>query len=817
HHNRQRAIEEDIYRQIQAAKANRGGGSGYEGRGKGRYRDNGGDNSPHRPNLYQQQQQQQQQQRFYPQPPPKQNSKGKNSKHQHWSHPDFKLPGHGQASSAGSSRGGNRSRAGPVQVMFNRATALSDPTMLQDNNDRNHDDDDDDDDDISDDLSDEEEYSSDDMLDRGVDLDDESDEEFLMQQFDWIEEDLQQQDGRTGPQSNSNRQQQTQPQTQQHESDLVQSDVIATTLIEQLPISAMQDPALTQTDDILQVTISQNTIIAPHSDIYQCSTITTTTTTTAAAASPASTVTTTTTETVAKTNTSNNNGVVINGEIIVDGDIDMGITECTAATATFSLASPEMVTEAPEKEPQLLWVMDTSSDAAIAAELQASLNAGYDLYRAPETEVILPVSSKKKKAHRSKRGGIKQREKQMSKQPATKNEEDGMLYFEKSDDEDNEEALVIADYLENTTDDPAQVESLIGALMSLHSGHGHSKDVGGLDPDSSDIEEPLSEDDSQDNDSLDSSDEDPVEDDYDFEQDYDDGFRKTRLGNAVTAAASGKNNSQKKKSRRADELLEEELKSLLPLWQSGAMVDGEGANSRFKPRARGYDVYYDSDETFNGSNQGHGKRKKGKKEPHGGSFDTLVDINRSIEEFVRDRNNDNLHLPPMPKALRRKVHLLCNYYNLRSQSIGSGKRRFPILIKTERTKIPTNPINLGKLQGQPDKELAKLSQQVQGFRGGNGKGKGKHGDWEQSEVSGNGKGGKGMNGRPSRGGGAAFAAPHGSVVGGSAAAISNDNVGHRMLAKMGWSPGVGLGASGEGITQPIEAVVRAKRRGLGHD
>lgn len=48
--------------------------------------------------------------------------------------------------------------------------------------------------------------------------------------------------------------------------------------------------------------------------------------------------------------------------------------------------------------------------------------------------------------------------------------------------------------------------------------------------------------------------------------------------------------------------------------------------------------------------------------------------------------------------------------------------------------------------------------------------------------------------------------------------------GHRLLTSSSvhvfssrWSPGVGLGASGEGITQPIEAIMRSNRRGLGHE
>lgn len=143
----------------------------------------------------------------------------------------------------------------------------------------------------------------------------------------------------------------------------------------------------------------------------------------------------------------------------------------------------------------------------------------------------------------------------------------------------------------------------------------------------------------------------------------------------------------------------------------------------------------------------------------------------SIEYFVKDRTTDTLQLQPMPKALRRRVHLLCNHYNLKSQSIGSGKRRFPVLIKTDRTKMPLNPANVNKLLSQGDNELSRLSAQFQGSRKGNG-----------GNGGGNGYGG----GKKSKGrGGFSGAIVHGTVVGAEASEISTENLGHRMLSKMG--------------------------------
>ncbi|KAG7508984.1 G patch domain-containing protein 2 isoform X1 [Solea senegalensis] len=64
------------------------------------------------------------------------------------------------------------------------------------------------------------------------------------------------------------------------------------------------------------------------------------------------------------------------------------------------------------------------------------------------------------------------------------------------------------------------------------------------------------------------------------------------------------------------------------------------------------------------------------------------------------------------------------------------------------------------------------------------------------------------------------AAPLGStappgVVGETAPPIPDTNMGSRMLQSMGWSPGMGLGPEGRGITEPIRATQRPKGTGLG--
>ena len=45
--------------------------------------------------------------------------------------------------------------------------------------------------------------------------------------------------------------------------------------------------------------------------------------------------------------------------------------------------------------------------------------------------------------------------------------------------------------------------------------------------------------------------------------------------------------------------------------------------------------------------------------------------------------------------------------------------------------------------------------------------------------------------------------------------IAQDNIGNKMLKMMGWKEGQGLGASGDGITQPVQAEAYTAGVGLG--
>lgn len=53
------------------------------------------------------------------------------------------------------------------------------------------------------------------------------------------------------------------------------------------------------------------------------------------------------------------------------------------------------------------------------------------------------------------------------------------------------------------------------------------------------------------------------------------------------------------------------------------------------------------------------------------------------------------------------------------------------------------------------------------------------------------------------------------IVGENAPPIPESNMGNRMLQGMGWSPGMGLGPEGRGMTEPVRATQRPKGTGLG--
>ncbi|KAK4687093.1 ferric-chelate reductase, partial [Tremellales sp. Uapishka_1] len=162
---------------------------------------------------------------------------------------------------------------------------------------------------------------------------------------------------------------------------------------------------------------------------------------------------------------------------------------------------------------------------------------------------------------------------------------------------------------------------------------------------------------------------------------------------------------------------------------------------------------------------------------------SLEQIDGHIRDFLLDHGKTTYSLPPMDKEGRKKVHMLAECFGLVSKSRGSGKSRFTVLIKQSRSGMLINETRVAKL----------LS-----------------GGAIKSKFNGSGGGGGGGGAKkkgPPGGAGSSVRHKDGDQVGEGAERIGQDNVGHRLLSKMGWAEGERIGKSG-GLEAPIVAIVK---------
>ncbi|KAF3920712.1 hypothetical protein AA313_de0200879 [Arthrobotrys entomopaga] len=163
-------------------------------------------------------------------------------------------------------------------------------------------------------------------------------------------------------------------------------------------------------------------------------------------------------------------------------------------------------------------------------------------------------------------------------------------------------------------------------------------------------------------------------------------------------------------------------------------------------------------------------------------------VPRRIKEFLMNGTAERLSLPPMPKGDRQQVHVLARQFFMTSKSQGNGNNRFPVLFKTKRTTLfEGNEQAIDDLLRNSGNRYSRVGQA---------KTRGKAGRLQVSA------------------GNRIFNAD-GMIVGTGAAEIGQGNKGYEMLAKMGWTTGTGLGSNRTGILDPIQAIVKNSRTGLG--
>ncbi|KAH0285495.1 hypothetical protein KCU62_g7462, partial [Aureobasidium sp. EXF-3399] len=176
---------------------------------------------------------------------------------------------------------------------------------------------------------------------------------------------------------------------------------------------------------------------------------------------------------------------------------------------------------------------------------------------------------------------------------------------------------------------------------------------------------------------------------------------------------------------------------------------------------------------------------------------TMSQVRFELQDFLEEDEMTTKAFPPMLKNDRKVLHEIANHFNLKSKSVGSGKNRAPVLIKTSRT-IEWSSEHFSR---------------VSNFVGRGGGGYMKNSS-KKSRVTGASevRRTRAMGG----GGGGAAAYRNGDVVGHNASEIPATNFGRKLMEKMGWAAGMSLGKEGSGgLLVPVQATVKSGKAGLG--
>lgn len=171
---------------------------------------------------------------------------------------------------------------------------------------------------------------------------------------------------------------------------------------------------------------------------------------------------------------------------------------------------------------------------------------------------------------------------------------------------------------------------------------------------------------------------------------------------------------------------------------------------------------------------------------------SMSQIRIEFEDFLDIDEETTRAFPPMDKKDRKIMHEMASHFNLKSKSVGSGKNRAPVLIKTSRTVDFT------------EERFAKASRIVQRgfFRQPGAKGKTREFAADKMKKRG--------------GGGAAGTLANGHIVGADAPEIGASNFGRKLMEKMGWQAGMSLGVEGSsGLLVPVQARIKSGKGGLG--
>lgn len=175
----------------------------------------------------------------------------------------------------------------------------------------------------------------------------------------------------------------------------------------------------------------------------------------------------------------------------------------------------------------------------------------------------------------------------------------------------------------------------------------------------------------------------------------------------------------------------------------------------------------------------------------------IKDISAEFETFLHDSSRDSMNFPPLDPHGNKTIVKLSNFYNMKSLKCGGGLKLFIKVSKNRKTfhylprydqignVLRQRPIFNRTDQKRPKDEITRTD-----------------GNFKKDRSRGRGK--ANVN-----------AIREGDIVGASAPEIDSNNIGRKLLEKLGWTKGEGLGAHGnKGISEPVVAKIKKSKTGL---
>eukprot|EP00055_Hartaetosiga_balthica_P017964 m.125865 g.125865 ORF g.125865 m.125865 type:complete len:652 (-) comp9433_c6_seq3:251-2206(-) len=170
-------------------------------------------------------------------------------------------------------------------------------------------------------------------------------------------------------------------------------------------------------------------------------------------------------------------------------------------------------------------------------------------------------------------------------------------------------------------------------------------------------------------------------------------------------------------------------------------------------------------------------------------FDSVL---YALEEFLCREKCQVLIFPPTTKHFRRKIQHLAKMFKFEICNRGHGRECRSIVSKTRLSSKPSLS-TLAEMELLWDLQETSITKRTQ-----------------EKDLP------RGRDKRYTRRNKQSLGQQqHHHYVAENSSPIGNENPGHKMMQRMGWKPGVGLGKHRQGTTEPVSVEIRKRREGLG--